>query len=325
MTLKELAALAHVSLSTVFRAFSGSNEISKETRDHIFDVARSYGCFDKFYKEQYPQKIIAVICPEIQSEFYYRMVTYLEELLNKAGVNMVLSLSHFDPNIEKSLFSYHAYYQNVDGIIIIRSKAKLTNPDLLPAVLIDSESQKGFDSMRNDTQAGIDEAIAYLREMGHKRIAYIGDEFTLAKKNAFLKAMKKYALPITEDYIIIGSERFENGGYKFMEQLLSRDSIPTAVLAAYDYLAIGAVKCARNHGLSVPEDISFIGMDDIHFMSYFDLPITSIRTCSDEKCEKAVELILKKMKNKYFTETQEISFHSQLVKRNSVGKAPVKA
>ena len=91
------------SLDILSRFCTISNEISKETRDHFFDVARSYGCFDKFYKEQYPQKIIAVICPEIQSEFYYRMVTCLEELLNKAGANMVLSLSHFDPNIEKAV------------------------------------------------------------------------------------------------------------------------------------------------------------------------------------------------------------------------------
>ena len=71
MTMKILAKLSGVSVSTVSKAFSGSKEISAHQREHIFQTAKENGCYEKYYKPRFEKPVIAVICPEFQSGYYY--------------------------------------------------------------------------------------------------------------------------------------------------------------------------------------------------------------------------------------------------------------
>ena len=79
MTLSKIAALAHVSVPTVSKAFSMSSEVNEQTREIIFDIAKKHGCFRKYYNAKYPKHVIAVICPEFKSRYYSRVLSLLQE------------------------------------------------------------------------------------------------------------------------------------------------------------------------------------------------------------------------------------------------------
>ncbi len=316
MTLRELAILAHVSKATASRAFSNSNEISEETRQHVFNVAKQYNCYDKFQKGLYFKKVIAVISPDIRSDYYNNIVDHLDTLIASYGGNMVLSLSYFDSAKEDAIYSYHAHYQKVDGIIIINSCSTQKRDSSIPTVYIDSTDQK-LDAINVTWQSGIDAAIEHLVQMGHRKIAYIGDNLASAKQNYFCNSMKKFGLSVPDEHIVIEQERYELGGYRAAERILALENRPTALFVAYDYMAIGVHRCICEHALSVPDDISIIGMDNISTKDFLDVALSSIYGRSREKCQLAVELLLKKIDNNRYSEPSK-TLESRLIRRNSV-------
>lgn len=321
MTLEKLAKLADVSTSTVSKAFSGSHDISEATRQKVFQTAKEQGCYEKYYKGSYPRRIIAVICPEIQSEYYGTIVTRLEEGIRQKEASMILSLSHFDSKMEKELFEYHSYFQKADGILLIGSASAISNRNRIPCVAVCPKQMKatGVDFVGIELGSAMSEAIAYLKDLGHKKIGFLGENLTDIKRELFLFAMEQNRLPINPEYMIMSRKRFEDAGFCSMEELFSRGNLPTAIMAAYDYMALGAVYSIRKHGLRVPEDISVIGMDNISVSSYLDVGLTSIRTNVEEMCNIALALLWKKIETPFYTVRQTITVSGELVVRQSTG------
>ncbi len=100
MNLSMIAKPAEVSVSTVSKAFSGSKEISEETKLRIFEIAKQNNCFDKYFKNKYGKKVVAVLYPEIQSNYYTKIVDDLERMLRQKDVVMVSSITNFDKERE---------------------------------------------------------------------------------------------------------------------------------------------------------------------------------------------------------------------------------
>lgn len=317
MTLEKIAKTAGVSVSTVSKALSESKEISEKTKKRVFDAAKKLGCFEKYYKPKYHKPVIALICPEIKSSFYASIASKLEKALDRREASMVLSITNFSLQTCSELIKYHANFAHTDGIIVIDEVSDIVGVDI-PIVAFSHQESKFADCIAIDIQSAIDDAIAYLKHLGHKKIGFIGEALTESKLKNFYLAMQKASLSINEDYIIISSKRFEDAGYECMDRLLLNTNYPTAIVAAYDNIAIGAIMRMRESGLDVPNNFSIIGMDDIAFDSYFDVPLTSIGLRSDDLCEICLDLIFKKLKNKYFKAKQKIIVQSELVLRESV-------
>lgn len=323
MTLEKLAKLANVSVSTVSKAFSGSRDISEKTREKIFQIARENGCYEKHYKGSYSRRVVAVICPEIQSEYYGTTVTILEKKLDKMGADMVLSLSNFQPERERELFLYHSYFQKADGVILIGSAKNISNDNRVPCVSLTSieEERTGIDRVGIALQEAFNAAIAHLKELGHRDIHFLGEKLTSSKESMFFSALEANGLTPRPELVTVSGKRFEDAGYDAMEALFLREALPTAVVAAYDYMALGAISCIRDHGLRIPEDISVVGMDDISVAPFLDVGLTSIQTHTEELCTIALELLWKKINNPYFTVRQTISVAGDLMVRQSTGPA----
>lgn len=321
MNLNTIAKLAEVSVSTVSKAFAGSGEISSDTREKIFEIARENGCFEKYYKNKYEKKVIAVIYPEIRSEYYAAVLDVLDSVITQNGGIMTAASYNFTPKRKLELFQYYSAYAKVDGIILIGTGRGIKNPLKVPLVflLCNIKSIHG-DTIACDMQSSIDRAIACLKEKGHVRIGFAGDFLTRGKLEGFRKAMESAGLQVHPGDTKISEKRFEEAGIEMMDEWLAEKEPPTAILAAYDYVAIGLAKSIRRHGYRIPEDFSIIGMDDISVVPYMDTAISSIRTNKEEACRIAVDLILKKINNKYFTSRQDITVQTELVLRESVGE-----
>lgn len=323
MTLEKLAKLANLSVSTVSKAFSGSREISEETRRKIFQIAKEQGCYEKYYKGRYPRRVVAVICPEIQSEYYGTTVTLLEQKLQALGADMVLSLSNFKLERERELFEYHSYFQKVDGLILIGSARGISNRNRIPCVSLNTLQNERceIDRVGITLQEALSAAVEHLKELGHRDICFLSERLTEAKERMFFAAMKANGLNAGPEQVVVSGKRFENAGYDAMEELFRRRELPTAVIAAYDYMALGALYSIRSHGLRVPQDLSVVGMDNISVAPFLDVGLTSIQTHVEEMCTIALELLWKKINNPYFTVRQTVAVAGDLVIRQSTGPA----
>ncbi len=323
MNLNTLAKLAGVSVSTVSKAFSGSHEIGEETRRKIFGIAKENGVFDQYNKSRFEKRVIAVICPELKSNYYKTVVTVLKDELSARNAFMAVSASDFSAELEKELFTYYAFYGKVDGIILINPHGLVENPTRVPAVAIGpSHDCRAFDAIHFNSNNAVSEMVTYLLERGHRRIGFAGEGLTVGKRNQFISAMRNARLPVRPEWIKESKLRFEEAGVECAEAWIRRGSLPTAVLAAYDDIAIGLMKTFHRNGIRVPDDVSVVGMDDIPEAPYLQPSLSSIRMHIPVACRRAVEIVMQKAENQFYSPREEITFTAEFIPRESVGDAP---
>ena len=318
MNLSQLAKAAGVSVATVSKAFSGSDEISEATRQRVFDLARENGVFDRYNKHRFSKPIIAVICPEFVSNYYEVFVAKAEEEILRHNGLVIASATDFDATRERELFNYYAHYCRVDGIVLIDSYTPLENPKLVPTVAINVGRDHHVDTIHLDMRAAMDAAIGCLRRQGHTRIGFAGERLTGIKQAFFIEAMKRADLPLRPEWIKISDTRFAPAGEQAAGAWLSEGTLPTAVVAAYDDLAVGLQHALTAHGLSVPRDVSLIGMDDMSFSPYIAPPLSSINMHIEEACRKAIEILLRKRDNQFYSPREETVLVADFVPRGSI-------
>ena len=322
MTLSNLANLAGVSVATVSKAFSGSSEISAETRERIFEIARREGCFDKYNKNRFHKPMIAVICPEIDSAYYNAIVTLLGREINDCGAIMAVSVGNFSAEVESELFTYYSSYCHADGIILINTQFEIKNPMLVPTVALGHGGVcRNADIIDLDLEGAILEAVLYLKSQGHTEIGFAGEKLTSMKLRKFQNAIRRAGLRVSDELVRVSCERFERAGVEAVESWISEGKMPTAIIAAYDNIAVGVIKTLRKQGLEVPRDVSVIGMDDIPIAPYLSTPLSTIKTHTADACRMAVELVMKKIENQYYKSREEIVVASEFVVRESSGAA----
>ena len=143
--MKELAKLANVSVSSVSKAFSEADDISEETRAHIFQLAREYGCYGRFFKGKYHKKIVAIICPELIGNYYTCFIDCFRELIEAADGMCVVSADHFSPSKQAELIDYYIAYLKVDGLIVFNLNAPIKKAYDRPIVALFSNNASYVD------------------------------------------------------------------------------------------------------------------------------------------------------------------------------------
>ncbi len=278
MTLSKIANLAHVSVSTVSKAFSMSSEVSDETRELIFKIAKENNCFKKFYNAKYPKFVVAVICPEFKSYCYYNAMTVLQQRLAEHNCEICVASTDFSADTEKELIEYYTKYATVDGIIAIGVKTEPEKGIDIPFVAVNSHKPQNKNIIHASANIAdaVYEAVAYFAEKGVKDVGFIGEERTMGKFEYFCEGLKRAGLAKKDEFIVITPKRFEEGGYRAMQELFRRGKLPRAIVCAYDYMAMGAIRCIKEQGMRTPGDIAIVGMDNSVEGEYFVPSLTSI-------------------------------------------------
>ncbi len=296
ITLSKLAKLANVSVSTASKAFTGSAEVNEETREIIFNVAKKNNCFKKFYNVKYPKLVIAIIAPEFSSAYYAQHLYFIQENLDKLNCELCVSVTNFSENCEQALLEYYYKHSNVDGVIIVNAMSSIAEHYEIPVVCIASKYNQVYAaSVSNDLTPALSQSIDYLIEKNIDSIGFIGEELTHKKLTLFKELLEKKGVKVNEAFISISHKRFEPGGYAAMEELFKQKNLPRSIICAYDHMAIGAMRCIFDHGLSVPEDIAVLGMDDIPEAKYLNPPLASISTHIEELCRLATEAVIRQI------------------------------
>lgn len=324
MNLRDIAKLANVSVSTVSKAFNNADDISEETREYIFKIAKENGCYGKYHRDRYDKKVIAVICPEITSSYYCNMIELIQKAVNDRGGEVIISTDGFDQNRRLELVEYHASFSGADGIIVFPLKYTLPKHFDVPIVSIGKSADRNIDSISINTDSAMNDAIACLKANGHHNIALITEKLTSSKIKQFEEMMINNRLEPRPEYIFTSNHRFEDAGKQGVEELFKADRSISAVVCSYDYIALGAINKLDEMGLKVPEDVSVVSMLDNSLPKVTKHGISSIKNCSEELCELACELIYKKFKNKFYHTNKRIELIATFIDHGTIGPNKVK-
>ncbi|MFO7167791.1 MAG: LacI family DNA-binding transcriptional regulator [Chloroflexota bacterium] len=291
-TIKDVADAAGVSTAAVSLFLNGRPGISQATRDRIAAAIRTVGyvprtngrrsaarAFVGMLVEQLPLPVHA-------DHFYSGVVAGLQSEADRLGYNLALSV--VDP--QQGGLPRLIAEQQVAGVIAIGG-GDITDALLdrladegIPLVAVDNQSRtRQIDCVVTDNQQGGYEVTRHLIELGHRRIAFIcgpAKYKSLGERyQGYRQALLEAGIPLEEELVQPAiSSGLPRKGYKEMRQLLELDPLPTAVFAASDRTAVGALEAIRERGLRVPDDISLVGFDGVALGEHADPPLTTVRT-----------------------------------------------
>lgn len=315
MTLSKLARLANVAVSTASKAFSMSDDINEQTREEIFRVARENGCFKKFFNAKYPKFVIALICPEVDSRHYSELCRYLQQRLQTRGCEICISSTEFSAAVTADMIEYYEKYSSVDAIILIDPPATVLPPHETPIISLGSRAHNADVTLCLDYMTALKSALTDFKAAGISHIGFIGEPRTVTKLSAFKSAVSEIYGFTEEKYISVSDLRFEKGGCAAARALYSRGALPEAIICAYDDMALGAMRFFHDNGISVPDDIKVIGMDNILHSEYFVPSLSTIDYMNEEIAKTATESVFELLDGK--TPAEIHNFSARLITRES--------
>lgn len=325
ITVSDIAKKAGVNKSTVSKALNNSEDINPETAKKIRKIAAESG-YEKRFRKGAENRTLGIVCPEIDDAFYSQMINGLVRLTEREGYTCVILSSNFDFASEKSSVEYLAG-KNVAGIFIINAEVlkgynfyETVKECSVPIVRVSADQDNDVcDNIWINEKAGIDDAVAHLVALGHKRIAFLGDCYGKFRLSCFRQAIEERGLPFDEDLCILDGRRFDSG-YDGVKRIIANGKDFTAIFAQYDDVALGAVKALREAGMTVPEDVSVVGFDDAGYCDFTVPKLTTVNSNVNNLCEVAFALLKNKISGKNKA-VQYVLVKPELIIRNSTAKA----
>ncbi len=328
MSIKDVAKAARVSHPTVSRALRNSRLVKPETAERIRRIAREMGYRPSAVARSLVTRrteTIGVVVTNISDPFVAGVVAGIEDVANQYGYSVFLANSNADPEREvKVVQSFHE--RRVDGIVVTASRVGALYVPMLaqmkvPIVLIDNQHPSEFvHSVMINNIAASRQATQHLIDLGHRRIAYLGDQFGFQSDtdrfSGYRQALQRADLPFLPELVTHGNGG-SDGGSRAMQALLALKEKPTAVFCYNDMSALGAVRTIYDHGLRVPEDISLVGFDDLAIASYMFPRLTTIRQPKEQMGRMAMESLLKILDGT--ASRTDIDVEGELIVRDSSG------
>jgi DNA-binding LacI/PurR family transcriptional regulator len=284
LTIYDVARHAGVSSSTVSRVLAGRGTVSDATRSHVLAIAQDLG----YRPNQIARSLatqdsdtIAVLLSDIANPFFPQLVKALQEEAGRYGLAIVLGNSGDDLDNERrfldAMLSQQVRHVVVAGLNLPRAEVEAYAKAGLTFIALDRAIAGGNGFLvQSDNRAGAELATRHLIELGHRRIAHIAGPGTVSvsreRKRGFLNAMHAAHLPVDERLIVVSPFSEEGGAEAFAR--LPQDY--TAIFAANDLIAIGALFEAHQRGHHVPDDFSLIGFDDVSLTRYTSPQLTTV-------------------------------------------------
>lgn len=329
-TIKDVAKLACVSISTVSRVLNSPENVSEEKRERVLEAieqldyrpnALARGLIFK------RTQTIGVLMPEISNLFSAELIKGIEEQAHKHKINLILCNTGGEK--EKMIQYLNVLKEKqVDGIIFTSKPITIEYYQIfktigVPIVLAATESlEYELPSVKIHDEKAAYDATIYLIEKGHENIGMISGPTTdtiagFPRLMGFKQALKeKLDIDVVDDLIEFGNYQFDDG-YRGMEKLLTKNSDLTAVFCASDEMALGALTYLNECGLKVPEDFSVMGFDDTKIAKMSIPKLTTVAQPISEIGKLACQKLIKKINSEDVGELRTYLDH-QIIERESV-------
>ena len=288
--LKDIARDLGVSVVTVSKVLRGASDIGEETRQRVLKrmaelnyrpnmMARGLSSGKSFS--------VGLVVPDLLHPFFAEFAKSLNGVLRQNNYGLILTSSEEDPALEQQEIRT-VLARGIDALLIASCQPTLQGfygieDQRTPFILID----RNFPHLRanfvgtDDYRAGLI-ATQHLLDIGRRRIAHIaGPELATGHDRllGYKTALAEHGVTVPGPYILANSrveEMGEQAGYQGMRELLQLDPRPDAVFCYNDLIAIGAMQAALEAGLSIPENIAFVGCGNVRYSDYLRIPLSSI-------------------------------------------------
>lgn len=302
VTIKDVAALAGVSVGTTSRVLSGNPSTSPAARERVHAAVAELGYRPDARARSLRSarsQTVGLLISDVRNPFFADVAHGAEQAALRSSYVTLLANANEDPK-QQDTYLESFLTQRVDGIIIAPQGEESAHLRALattvPLVFVD-RTVDGFEvpSVTSDNALGIDQAVAHLADRGHTRIGYIGGPRSIstgrARHDAFVRAVARHRLDTDPGLITSGDFRSASGAVA-AERLLSGAQPPTALLAADSPMAVGALGALRRRGLRIGSDVDLVAFDDIEWFSELDPPLTVVSHDAQAMGSTAMRLLL---------------------------------
>jgi len=335
VTIRDVAKLAGVAVSTASLALNDKERVSKATRKKIIEAARKLNYYPSSIAKRFALNKTRTIalCAFIAGDrplggFYMPVIQGVMDVVNANNYSFQLDIKgeYQNSSTKSEVLSKFAKYRLVDGLIIL-SYWLLQVKDILdleqmnfPYVVVDGHIPGiEVNCIEMNNFSGAVKVVEYLIHLGHRRIGFItgppDQQSSVERIRGFQEALRKNEIDSDKGLIYPG-DFHKKSGYEGMKYLLNMPSPPSAVFVANDNMALAAIKAIKERELKVPEHISIVGFDDIEAASQIDPSLTTVRQPLYKMGEEAAKLLFKLLNNKENKPKKNI-LDTQLVVRES--------
>jgi DNA-binding LacI/PurR family transcriptional regulator len=330
-TIYDVARLAGVSTATVSRALNGSARIAPATQRAIDEAVAQLGYRPNTIARSLVTRAtqtIAMLLPDVTNPFYAELVHSVQQAALERDYTMLLCTTEGDAAQEERYLELLRAKQVdgvlVDGLVLPDERIDRFVSDGLPIVCLDRDVQSAaVPLVQVDNVVGARLAIEHLIGLGHGLIAHVsGPDVGIARDRVagYREALTAAGLP-THPLAVVQGDWTDEGGFRAARMLIHNRVPFTAVFAANDLSAIGAINGLMLHGLRIPEDVSVVGFDDLRLAAYTSPPLTTVRQPAAAIARRATEILLDVISGAEPPRRREL-FRPELVVRQSTTRAP---
>ncbi|HEV2117705.1 MAG TPA: LacI family DNA-binding transcriptional regulator [Terriglobales bacterium] len=325
ITMRQIAARARVSVGTVSHVINNTAGVREPVRRRVLEAIERLGYQPSLLARGLRRNqttIIGVIIPDISNPFFPLVVRGVEDIAYQNSYRLMLCNTDNDAQKEQVYFNELRAYRMAGLIVIPSADSRLVSlaGGEIPVICLDRcpDGWKG-DSVTVDNQEGAYQAIRYLLELGHRRIACITGQLHVTsgveRLKGFKRALREAGVRIVPEYIQEG--RFDRlSGYEKALMLLQFSPRPTAIFAANDLVALGVLAALRELGLRCPEDVSLVGFDDLELTSFTNPALSTVAQPAYQMGARATALLFERLRGENVP-TQHIVMKATLKVRDS--------
>jgi LacI family transcriptional regulator len=318
-TIRDVAALAKVSIATVSFVANGKGPVSEELRKRVLEAMEALD----YHPNQVARSlkasqthIIGMIVPQITNPFFGEVMRGVEDMARRSGYSVIFCNSNEDPELETTHLNT-LFARRVDGVLISSSNSRLMDGHLLkrrfPLVFLDRIPPNfAGTAVITDNFGASQEATRHLINLGHARIAIINGPRDLPicveRLRGLVQALQESGLSLPDDYLKYGTFLPESGYCNGCE-LMKLSDPPTAIFCCNNSMTLGLMRALAELKISCPERVSVLGFDDFEWGANFRPQLTSVAQPTYEVGRLATELLIERMrreKNKTKSTKEEI-------------------
>lgn len=331
-TLTEVAEEAGVSLITASRALRGVGRVAEETRQRVLAAAEKLDYTPDMIAQKMRggnSSLIGVFVNGFVSMVMHELLSYINDEASRLGFDLIVFNAHKFDDARRG-GTVEMLRKLCDGLLLVMPNAKDGLLDKLerahaPCVLVNFAARPiDLPVVVGSNRTAARAAVEHLLSLGHRKIAFIaGTSFTgqsEERQRGYEDALEKAGITLNPDWIRKG-EFTEVTGFVQTQDLLALKDPPTAIFAANDAMAFGAMDAISAAGLKVPDDLSVVGFDDIIRAAFVHPKLTTLRQPLNEIAVRAVNELVNAIRNNR-AEGFRIELPARLVVRESTGPAP---
>lgn len=331
MDIREIARRAKVSTATVSRAINRVPTVDPQLAKRVWRVVDELGYYPNTQARALVMgrsRIFGLIVSEITNPFFPEVVQTFENLAVENNYEILVTSTVHDPK-RMEMAVRRMIERRVDGVAILtfgmeESLLEHLRDRKVPLVFVDVGPEvPGIANIRINYLNGIRQAVQHLAALRHTRIAFITGppelKSAVARREAFKSSMMEIGIP--PDLIIVGNHRME-GGMNALCELHDRKDRPTAVICSNDMTAIGVMRQAYEKNITVPEELSVVGFDDIHLSEFTIPPLTTVQMSQHQLAKIAFQALLSEVDDPDSKAPRRYELTTSLVLRRSTALVP---